>query len=119
MTTILTKIEAVLNLEPLSFVYDKHNEPNIVYFYSYVCYKFWSKPIAHTVESGSDRPCLLKRKKYQILLFKATVDPMEAAVFIRSPDCSLCEKSKFACQFQKVGDVVLTQGNSKTSFYGS
>ncbi|GFU83075.1 integrase catalytic domain-containing protein [Trichonephila clavipes] len=78
MTTILTEIEAVLNLRPLSYVYEENDEPRHltpVHFLNFgqnqpTC----PVTFAEILENASTKSSLLKRKKYQQLLLKQLIE---------------------------------------------
>ncbi|GFS44202.1 uncharacterized protein TNIN_8971 [Trichonephila inaurata madagascariensis] len=74
MTTILTETEAVLNLRPLSYVYEENDEPRPltpVHFLNFGQNQpTYPVTFAEILENASTKSSLLKRKKCQQLLLK-------------------------------------------------
>ncbi|CAL1272271.1 unnamed protein product [Larinioides sclopetarius] len=74
MSTVLTEIEAVLNLRPLSYVYGESDEPEPLTPMHFINFgqnqQTFPVTFAHIIESESEKSSLLKRKRYQMLLLK-------------------------------------------------
>ncbi|GFY55425.1 integrase catalytic domain-containing protein [Trichonephila inaurata madagascariensis] len=69
MTTILTEIEAVLDLRPLSYVYEENDEPRSLTPMHFLNFgqnqPTYPVTFAEILENASTKSSLLKRKKYQ------------------------------------------------------
>ena len=74
LVTLLTEIEAVHNLRPLSFIYDEHDEPRPLTPMHFINFdqnqQTYLATFVQIIESGSDRSSHLKRKRYQMILLK-------------------------------------------------
>ncbi|GFS32225.1 uncharacterized protein TNIN_168651 [Trichonephila inaurata madagascariensis] len=116
MTTILTEIEAVLNLRPLSYVYEENDEPRPLTPYAF--FKLWTKSTnISCYVCGDPRKCF-----YKIISFKKkeipTVTP-KTTVAYRKKQYLLDLRTAHSVKNPethpelKVGDVVLIEKNTK------
>ncbi|GFT55172.1 uncharacterized protein TNCV_1433541 [Trichonephila clavipes] len=96
MTTILTEIEAVLNIRPLSYVYEENDEPRPLTPMHFLNFgqnqPTYPVTFAEILENASTKSSLLKRKKYQQLLLKQLWHRWKKTILIRLANCSFSEK---------------------------
>ncbi|XP_015918919.2 uncharacterized protein [Parasteatoda tepidariorum] len=117
MTTILTKIETIVNLRPLSYVTDEIGEPEILTPSQFLTPgKEKAEYPAHFIETihrESTKKILIKRKEYQATLLanlwkrwgERYLFNLRSAYNFTSPNLTKC---------LKVGDVVLMKGTTKS-----
>ncbi|GFW80639.1 uncharacterized protein TNCV_3234911 [Trichonephila clavipes] len=116
MTTILTEIEAVLNLRPLSYVYEENDEPRPLIPMHFLNFgqnqPTYPVTFSEILKNASTKSSLLKRKKYQQLLLKQLwyrwkkqyLLDLRTAHSVKNPETH---------PELKVGDVVLIEENTK------
>ncbi|XP_054706599.1 uncharacterized protein LOC129216409 [Uloborus diversus] len=115
MSTLLTEIETVLNLRPLTYVYNDNSEPlplTPMHFLNFGREPQYPINFAGIVENESKRSSLLKRKKYQSLLLRQLWIKWKQQYLLDLRTVhSLNNPNKQPAL--KIGDVVLIEEDSK------
>ncbi|XP_054706547.1 uncharacterized protein LOC129216358 [Uloborus diversus] len=115
MSTLLTEIETVLNLRPLTYVYNENSEPlplTPMHFLNFGREPQYPINFAEIVENESKRSSLLKRKKYQSLLLRQLwIKWKQQHLLDLRTVHSLNNPNKQPAL--KIGDVVLIEEDSK------
>ncbi|CAL1270780.1 unnamed protein product [Larinioides sclopetarius] len=115
MSTVLTEIEAVLNLRPLSYVYGESDEPEPLTPMHFINFgqnqQTFPVTFAHIIESESEKSSLLKRKRYQMLLLKQLWRRWKQQYLLDLRTAHSVKNPNSHAEF-KVGDVLI-EGNTK------
>ncbi|GFY48674.1 integrase catalytic domain-containing protein [Trichonephila inaurata madagascariensis] len=121
MTTILNEIEAVLNLKPLSYMYEE-NEPRPLTPMHFLNFgqnqPTYPVTFAEILENASTKSYLLKRKKYQQLLLKQPWHRWKKQYLLDLRTAHSVKNPETYPEL-KVGDVVLIKENTKNKFFES
>ncbi|GFY39626.1 uncharacterized protein TNIN_116181 [Trichonephila inaurata madagascariensis] len=116
MTTILTEIEAVLNLRPLIYVYEENDEPRPLTPMHFLNFgqnqPTYPVTFAEILENASTKSSLLKRKKYQQLLLKQLWHRWKKQYLLDLRTAHSVKNPETHPKL-KVGDVVLIEENIK------
>ncbi|GFY51939.1 uncharacterized protein TNIN_299261 [Trichonephila inaurata madagascariensis] len=112
MTTILIEIEAVLNLRPLSCVYEDNDEPRTLTPMHFLNFgqnqPTYTVTFAEILENASTKSSCLKRKKYQQLLLKQLWHRWKKQYLLDLRTAHSVKNPKTHPEL-KVGDVVLIE----------
>ncbi|GFT06590.1 integrase catalytic domain-containing protein [Trichonephila clavipes] len=121
MTNILTEIEAVLNLRPLSYVYEENDEPRPLTPMHFLNFgrnqPTYHVTYAEILENASTKSFLLKRKKYQQLLLKQLWHRWKKQYLLDLRTAHSVKNPETHPEL-KVGDVVLIEENTKNKLLG-
>ncbi|GFY68601.1 integrase catalytic domain-containing protein [Trichonephila inaurata madagascariensis] len=116
MTTILNEIESVLNLRPLSYVYEENDEPRPLTPMHFLNFgqnqPTYPVTFAEILENASTKSSLLKRKKYQQLLLKQLWHRWKKQYLLDLRTAHSVKNPETHPEL-KVGDVVLIEENTK------
>ncbi|GBO06770.1 hypothetical protein AVEN_97838-1 [Araneus ventricosus] len=117
LSTILTEEEAVLNSRPLTYVYNDFREPLPL---QPVQFLNFARPdstlpinFKEIIAAGSNRPSLVKRKKYQDLLVKQLWSKWKKQYMMDLQNAHTL-KNPNPHQNIKIDDVVLIEGDNKS-----